>query len=302
MLGPYSSSLTKAVLPLVERHQVPMVEANGAARELFTSGNRYLFAVLSTSDQYLAPAIDLAAAHAAQLGKSAESVKVALAMEDDPFAQDVRAGVLARVERHGMMVVIDDQLPPELDDMSVTLTKVKALKPDVLIVSGQEQGARTAVRQISALEAYVPIVAMTHCDSARLADELGPAAEHILCAHQWHQSLSYEDEIFGTAGDFARHFRETHDHDPPYQAAQSAAAIQVFADAFARAQSLNPRKVRDASASTELDTFYGPIKFDASGRNVAKPMLLTQIRDGKFVIVAPEAFATHEPVIPRPRE
>ena len=164
MLGPYSSGLTKAILPVVEKYQVPMIEGNGAARELFTKGYRYIFAVLSTSDQYLTPAIDLAAEHAGELGKSKDKLKVALAMENDPFAQDVRAGVLEDVRRHGMMVVIDDQLPPELNDMSVTLTKVKALKPDVLVISGHEKGALTAVSQIKALQVYVPIVAMTHCE------------------------------------------------------------------------------------------------------------------------------------------
>ena len=128
MLGPYSSGLTKAILPVIEKYKVPMVEGNGAARELFTKGYRYVFAVLSTSDQYLTPAIELAAEHAEKLGKTKDKLKVALAMENDPFAQDVRAGVLDDVQRHGMMVVIDDQLPPELNDMSVTLTKVKALE------------------------------------------------------------------------------------------------------------------------------------------------------------------------------
>ncbi len=118
MLGPYSSGLTKAILPVIEKHEVPMIEANGAARELFTKGFRYIFAVLSTSDQYLTPAIDLAAEHAKDLGKTPETIRVALAMENDPFAQDVRAGVLNDVQRHGMQVVVDDQLSPELNDMS----------------------------------------------------------------------------------------------------------------------------------------------------------------------------------------
>ena len=81
MLGPYSSGLTKAILPVVEKYKVPMVEGNGSARELFTKGYRYIFAVLSTSDQYLTPAIDLAAEHAADLGKTKDKLKVALAME-----------------------------------------------------------------------------------------------------------------------------------------------------------------------------------------------------------------------------
>jgi branched-chain amino acid transport system substrate-binding protein len=111
-----------------------MVEANGAARELFTKGYRYIFAVLSTSDQYLRRALELAAAHAGKLGKSAGEVSFAMATANDPCAQDVRAGVLDDAMRLGINCVIDDQLPPELDDMSVTLDKVKALKPDLLVV------------------------------------------------------------------------------------------------------------------------------------------------------------------------
>jgi hypothetical protein len=84
MLGPYSSGLTKAILPIIQRHKVPMVEANGAARELFTKGYRYIFAVLSTSDQYLRRALELAAAHAGKLGKSAGEVSFAMATANDP--------------------------------------------------------------------------------------------------------------------------------------------------------------------------------------------------------------------------
>jgi branched-chain amino acid transport system substrate-binding protein len=300
MLGPYSSGLTKAMLPVVEKYKVPMIEGNGAARELFTKGYRYIFAVLSTSDQYLTPAIELAAEHAGQLGKTPQTLRVALAMENEPFAQDIRAGVLGDVQRYGMMVVIDDQLPPDLDDMAMTLAKVKALRPDVLVISGHEKGAITAVTQIKALQIYVPIIAMTHCDSAQIAEKLGDAAEHVFCAHQWHRSLGYKDDLFGTAEDFAKQFEQTYAYEAPYQAAQSAAAVHVFADAFRRAQSLDPEAVRDAIAATELDTFYGPIKFDAAGRNVAKPMILTQVQHGKYVVVAPARWAHGTPVIPRP--
>ena len=300
LLGPYSSGLTKAILPIIEKNKVPMVEANGAARELFTKGYRFIFAVLSTSDQYLAPAVELAAKHAKKFGKTPAILRIALAMENDPFAQDVRAGVLQDAQRHGMMVVIDDQLPPELNDMSVTLTKVKALKPDLLLVSGHEKGALTAVSQIEAMKVQVPMVAMTHCDSAQIAEKLGKAAEHVFCAKQWHRSLGYKDELFGTAADFAKLFRATFGYEAPYQAAQSAAAVKVFADAFSRAASLDGEKVREALAASELDTFYGPIKFDSAGRNIAKPMVLSQVQGGEYIVVSPAEWARGTPVIPRP--
>ena len=38
MLGPYSSGLTKAILPVVEKYKVPMIEGNGAARDPLQGG------------------------------------------------------------------------------------------------------------------------------------------------------------------------------------------------------------------------------------------------------------------------
>ena len=60
MLGPYSSGLTKAMAPVTEENQIPMVEANGASRSLFTKGYKYLFAVLAPANLYLDVAIETA--------------------------------------------------------------------------------------------------------------------------------------------------------------------------------------------------------------------------------------------------
>ena len=301
MLGPYSSGLTKAIAPVTEEHGVPMVEANGASRSLFTNGWRYIFATLTTSEQYLSSAIALAAETAkAKLGKEPGELTVALAFENDPFSQDVRAGVIDDTHKHGMKIVIDDQLPRELNDMASILTKVKALKPDILVVSGHSKGAATAIRQIDEMRVQVPILAMTHCDSADIINKFGGAAEYTLCATQWAPTMTYSDDLFGSAGDFAKLFEETYGYAPPYQAAESAAAVMVFADAFSRSGSLDRDQVRDAISATDMETFYGGIKFDETGKNIAKPMALYQVLDGKFKVVAPTAFAETAAVVPRP--
>jgi len=71
-------------------------------------------------------------------------------------------------------------------------------------------------------------------------------------------------------------------YEPPSQAIQSAAVVRVFADAFTRAQSLDPETVRTAIAGTKLETFFGPVKFDAAGRNAAKSIILTQVQAGSM--------------------
>ncbi len=302
MLGPYSSGMTKAIAPVTEQYGIPHVEGNGASRSLFNKGYRYLFAVLSTSDFYLREAINLAAEVAqVKAGKDPKSVKVALAIENDPFSQDIRAGVLEDAKRWKMKVVIDDKLPPELNDMAATLTKVRALRPDVLVVSGHSKGATLAIKQVSEMKVEVPMLAITHCEAADVIGNFGKAAEYTLCAAQWAPQLTYKDKWFGSAGDYAKRFEKEYGYVPPYQAAESTAAVLVYIDALERAGSFDTEKVRDAIAATDIQTFYGNVKFDETGKNVAKPMVLRQIQNGEYKVVAPTRWATSKLIWPRPK-
>ena len=299
MLGPYSSGLTKAIAPVTEKYGIPMVEAEGASRSLFNKGYKYLFAVLSTSEQYLASAVALAAEKA----DNPADVKLAIAVENDPFSLDIRAGVLEDAAKFGMKVVIDEKLPRDLSDMSAILTKVKLVKPDLLVVSGHSKGAATAVRQISEQKIATPMIALTHCEAADVTGQFGKGANDILCATQWAETLTYEDPIFGTAANYEIEFKgafpEYKDKSVPYQTAQASAAVYVFKDAFERAKSYDKDDIRDAIAETNLKTFYGNIKFSEHGNNIAKPMVLRQIQNGRYNVVAPSAFASHQLNWPR---
>ena len=303
MLGPYSSGLTKAIAPVTEKYQIPMVEAEGASRSLFNKGYKYLFAVLSTSEQYLASAVTLAAEKAAESGKKASDVRVAIAVENDPFSLDIRAGVMEDAAKLGMKVVIDEKLPRDLSDMTAILTKVKLVKPDLLVVAGHSKGAATAVRQIGEQKITTPMIAITHCEAADVTGNFGKAANDILCSTQWAETLTYEDPIFGTAANYEKEFKgaypEYASKKVPYQTAQASAAVYVFKDAFERAGTLDKEAVRKAISETDMKTFYGDIRFSEAGNNIAKPMVLRQIQNGEYNVVAPSAFASHKVNWPR---
>lgn len=301
VLGPYSSALTKAIAPITEKYKIPMVEGNGASNDLFEHGYKYMFAVLNTSDFYLRPATAILADEARKEGRDPKTMKIAIAVENDPFSRDVRDGILEDAKKYGMQIVIDDKLPPDLNDMSSTLTKVKALKPDALLVSGHDKGAILSMRQVAAQKVYVPMFALTHCDSADVIAKFGKDANFAYCGSQWDSRLTYTDRWFGNPQKFAEEFKSAYKYDPPYQVAESAAAVEVFADAIERAGSLDTQKVRDALAQTDMITFYGPVKFDSTGKNVAKSMVMYQIQDGKYAVVAPAKWATSKPVYPAPQ-
>ena len=52
------------------------------------------------------------------------------------------------------------------------------------------------------------MLALTHCDSAQIAEKLGKAAEYAVCGSQWDRSLAYKDKWFGSAEDYATSFQK----------------------------------------------------------------------------------------------
>ena len=141
-----------------------------------------------------------------------------------------------------------------------------------MVVSGHTKGALTAIRQIAEMKVDVPMLAMTHCDAAKLS-ATWKNSQYALCASQWHKTLTYKDDFFKDGMTYAADFEKEFGYDPPYQSAESSATLLVLKDAFERANSFD-QKSRDALAATNMQTFYGNIKFAPGGQNVDKPMVL----------------------------
>ena len=145
------------------------------------------------------------------------------------------------------------------------------------------------------------MIAMTHCEAAKITSKFGASTDDFLCPTQWAETLSYKDKYFGTAADYDKLFKKTFEgyKNVPYQSAQATAAVLVWKEAFEKADSFDTTKVRDAISSIEMETFYGGIKFSPAGNNVAKPMVLRQIQNGQYNVVAPSKWASHPVNWPR---
>src|SRR3546814_16820140 len=97
------------------------------------------------------------------------------------------------------------------------------------------------------------MIAITHCESAKLTQQFPEAAEGILCPTQWAETLSYKGKYFGSAADYDKAFKkgsaEYNYKFVPYQAAQATAAIVIWQEACEAAKSLDPEKVQIGRAS-----------------------------------------------------
>ena len=301
ILGPYSSPLAKAVLPVTEKYKTPVVQAEAASRSLFTQGYKYHFGIIATSEKYLTPVIDMAAERAKTTGKDPSTVKVAMIFQDDPFSLDVRQGVVDQIKKYKMNTVVDDRMPKDLNDLTTFITKVKALKPDVLLVSGHEKGAATATREMGEHKIEVPLIGMTHCESAKVTIDFPKIADGFVCPTQWDETMKASDPLFGTASNYNKEMKAAHPEYTvvPYQTAEASNAVYVWKDAFERAQSLDQEKVREALTKTDMETFCGRVRFAADGSNPGKDMTMRQIQGGKYLVVFPTKIAAATLVYPR---
>ena len=296
LLGPYSSGITLASSTVAEKHQVPMVAAHAAATSVYSRGFKYLFATLTPVDQYTSNIIKLAAE------SQPKAQRVALIHENALFPQSGIDAADRQAKAAGLEVIYKEGYPTGTKDFSAMLEAIKARNPDVLIASGYTGDMIVLARQTSELKLPLKMLGFTLGPTLPgFVEALGARAEGALEPVQWDPTMPWKDEIFGwTAMDYAELCRKEAGHACDYHPPQSTAALQVYQRALEKAGSLDPQKVRDAIAQTNIMTAYGPVRFNEMGQNIAKGMSVVQIQAGKPVIVYPRDRAQARVIYPLP--
>ncbi|MXV87384.1 MAG: ABC transporter substrate-binding protein [Acidimicrobiales bacterium] len=291
LLGPYSSTLTGPASAAAETHGAIMVEGNGASDGLFERGYRNLFYVGVVASDYTRSSIELLAEQGARTA--------VVAYEDTPFATSVAEGAQRHLEANGVEVLAMKRYPVGVDNVDDLMTQLAALGPDIFVGGGHYDDAMLFLRsaQEQDFRADAMLITVGPANPQLLAD-VGSGAEGVLGPTPWEPVMAYEDASFGTASAYADTYESLWGESPIYQAAGSTTAALALHRAIEAAGSLDTDAVRDALRELDIDTFYGPIRFDERGVNVAKPMGTVQVQDGRIVVVAPAAAAEGELVYP----
>jgi branched-chain amino acid transport system substrate-binding protein len=291
LLGPYSSTLTGPASATAEAGGVIMVEGNGASDSLFEQGYRNLFYVGVVASDYTGSTIELLAERGASTA--------VVAHEDTPFATSVAQGAQHHLEANGIEVLATTRYPVGVEDVDDLMTELAALEPDIFVGGGHYDDAVLFLRSARE-QGFRPDAMLVTVGPAnpQLISDLGSGADGVLGPTAWEPVMAYEGPGFGTATAYADTYERLWDEPPIYQAAGSTAAALALHLAIEAAGSIDTDAVRDALRDLDIDTFYGPIRFDDRGVNIAKPMATVQVQDGQIVVVAPTAAAEATLVYP----
>ena len=297
MLGPYSSGLTRRAIEVAEERGVIMVEGTGADESLFQQSYQNLFAVLTPAVDYTESALKALADP--DLGAKS----VVFARVDEPFATSVVEGARRWALEYGLEVLDEvRKYPTGATDVRALLQEFKVLNPDVFLAGTYYDDAVLFVSMAKELDFNPKAMVLTVGPSnPKFADDLGEDADYVMAPTQWESSMTYEGDYFGSASDYAERYAAEWGSPPAYQAASATAAALALHLAIESAGSLDTDAVRGALRDMDVDTFYGPINFDETGKNVAKPMGTIQIQKGVTQLVAPADVSVADLIYPAPR-
>jgi branched-chain amino acid transport system substrate-binding protein len=293
LLGPYSSGLTMSTSAIAEKYGMIMVEGNGASESIFERGFSNIFAVLTPAGNYTQSALKALADQGSET--------VVIAYEDTAFPTSVGVGAVGWAEEYGLEILAVETYPKDIADVSAIMTKFRDLDPDIFVGGGHFNDALLFVRAAEELgfnpDGMVITVGPSNPD---FAAEVGNSANYILGPTQWEATMSWEDDWLGTAAEFAERYEAMWGEPPTYQAAESTATALALMAAIEAAGSMDMDAVRQALNDLDIVTFYGPIRFDDTGKNEAKPMGTIQIQDGVINVVAPAEAAVADLMFPMP--
>ena len=294
MLGPYGSTLTHAAIEVADARGVIMVQGTGASETLFQQSYQNLFAVLTPAGDYSQSVLKALA----DLGAKS----MVLAGADEIFPISVVEGARHWARVYGLEVLGDvGTYPRGVTDLTHIIREFKDLNPDVFLGGTYLNDAILFVSTAEKLEFNPKAMVLTSGpNNSRFIDDLGADANYVMSPTQWESSMTYEGDYFGSASDYAGRYEAEWGSAPAYQAASATAAALALHLAIESAGSLDTDAVRTALHDMDVDTFYGPINFDETGKNVAKPMGTVQIQDGVTRLVAPADVSVADLIYPKP--
>ncbi|MBU6504173.1 MAG: amino acid ABC transporter substrate-binding protein, partial [Betaproteobacteria bacterium] len=279
LLGPFASNFVLADSAISEKNQVPMVQGGGASDQIYSRGYHYIFGTLPPASNYFGSTIEA-------LSKlSPKPAKVALLYADDAFDVAVAKGAREQLTQAGFNTVVDERYTSNTSDFTSLLSRIKSGNVDVVLVAGHETEALNFIRQAKSLGASPKLYSFTvGVPSADFRQALGADANYAAGMTAWLPSKSLKDTWFGDAEQFARAYQAKFGYEPDYHAASGVATVEALVKAIEAANSVDPRKVRDALAHVNFASVYGQVAFGPTGQ-INLPQTMIQVQNGKVVAI-----------------
>jgi len=303
ILGPYSSGVTLAVAPVVEKYKVPMITGSAESPLIWTNKFLYTFGTV--------PPINFTGATPIQTLKGLNPApKTAVILgSNDTFSKATAEAFKSAAEAAGIKI-LKFNIVPAGQDLTPLLSAVRGLKPDLIAFGGHDEELIKLVKSLRQIN-YTPKALLMHYGVTEPAflDALGKDSNQVIGAAVWTATAKTKSKIlWPNAANYAAAALKAFNTPADYTQAGSSAAGIAFQVALQKIgatpgmSEAQRTKLIKALEEVDIDSFYGKIKFATSGQyyhaNVGMTPLTIQIQNGKVVVIGPKSSIEAAPQYP----
>lgn len=296
VFGPWGSGISQATSAITEKYGVVTLLPVANADAVYERGFKYMFGIIPAASRGMA-------AHVEMIDALDDTKKtVAIITPDDLFPVAGAEGAIAAIEKsNNLELVLYEKYPNESTDLQSVMTRVKEANPDILLSPAYYEHNALTVRAAKDLNLNLKFIGLQGTvDIPEWTENFGEDGEYVTGYTWWAPQVQFQGPVFGSAAEFTRAFEEKYGLTPEFSAAAAATAGIVFQMAVERAGTLDVDAVRDAIAATDMQTFFGNIRYDERGENTAGEAVLIQIQDDERIVVWPEDGRQKELIYPMP--
>jgi len=296
LIGPFSSLVAFSVRQVTEKNKTPFMLLAAVADNLTEGGLKYVFRVQPNGKAMSTLTMN----NLVEMAKASNTTikRVAMMHEDGNFGTTMGNHVEAFGGKLGYTLVQRIPYSIKSPDFTAELSKVKASKPDLLVISGYYGDskiiAETAAKLRIGVNALVGLANAAY-SNPKFITENRELTDQLFDGNYWHNPQSARARAVFEA--YQKRFNSTMSN----HGVQGYQVMFVLKDALERAASTDREKVRDAIAKTNLTAHIltqDAIHFDEAGESVNATPALLQVQGGKPVVVGPARFLEAKPVFP----
>jgi len=304
LVGAFDSGHSLAIAQVAEQRQVPFVINIAAAPQITEQGYKYLVRNFQSGGQLVTNGLRL-------IRTISEATKVdfktaVFLHANDTFGTAQRQAMDAIFPRQNMPFQLVESIAydPRAQDLSVEVTRLRSLRPDLVLVVTRASDAIKLVRDM-VRQRFEPMGIVSPGSPGMYDEEfyqaLGPLADFHVSNLPWVNPKSAMTQALERA--FAATNPGNRFAADGFNAGFTFEALLIAADAFKRAGTTSGAPLMEAIRATNLAEHVmigGPIRFDEKGQNPNIGSACVQNRGRTPVVVLPEDAATTAPVLPMP--
>ena len=281
LLAPWGTPFHIAIAPVLEKFKFPVVGNTAASVALRQVKPGYIWFPTSAIPDRMA--VELTAMLKQQGVKS-----VAVLSNVLPFTKEIKNFVEPELKKAGIEIKVSTEYPPDIKDMTATLTQVKRANVDAVLALAYPGDSVLYAKQAKelGLNQAFQFVAIGPSD-AFFPKAVGAAsAEGLVTVANWSPRPEWKgSQAFHDA--YVAKFKE----DPDYLNSSLAwMSLEILETAVAK-NGLDKEKIRATVSNDTFDTINGKVKFDGV-QNSITPTAFVQYQKGKLQIVWPASIAT----------